>query len=310
MHDPHAADGGQQPHVHVLWSARTLDEHERNPAQFFTRYNRAHPEKGGAEKDERFHHFGSVKAFRTLYTDTMNLHLEAAGHMAWLHPDRLSNRGIDREPEPRLRPSDSHALKYEGRITERMQEVLNHRQARQPSATKERNNAHAYWEGRKAELGITRDMPMGEKLQCISAARAHTVRHAPERPGLNERRAQERALAQSVRGLARHVAALQRYARREERIEQWREPRTWQQELAAERVLAAGKAHGLPRDRYAEQMVARLERPVRAQEAVQQLRRLAQSLGQDEPQQGAALHIRLCDREEDRAREQDRGMGW
>jgi hypothetical protein len=79
MHDPRAADGGRQPHVHVLWSARTLDNHERSPEQFFTRYNRAHPQRGGAEKASTFHHFGSVKAFRTLYTDTMNLHLEAAG---------------------------------------------------------------------------------------------------------------------------------------------------------------------------------------------------------------------------------------
>jgi len=156
-----------------------------------------------------------------------------------------------------------------------MHEVLNHRRARQPSATQERQNAHAYWEGRKAELGITRDMPMGEKLQCLSAARAHTVRHAPARPGLHARRAQERALAQSVRGLARHVAALQRYARREERIEQRREPRTWQQELAAERGLAAGKAHGLPRDRHAEQMVARLERTARTSDVAQRLRGLA-----------------------------------
>jgi hypothetical protein len=57
-------------------------------------------------------------------------------------------------------------------------------------------------------------------------------------------------------------------------------------------------------------MVARLERTARTSDLAQRLRGLAQALTQDEPQPGAALHIRLCDREEERAREQDRGMDW
>ena len=62
-------------------------------------------------------------------------------------------------------------------------------------------------------------------------------------------------------------------------------------------------------DRQAEQMVAWLERTARTSDVAQQLRELAQALTQDEPQQGAALRITLFDREEERAREQDRGMG-
>jgi hypothetical protein len=310
FHCPRAADGGEQPHVHVIWSARTLDAHARSPEQFFTRYNRAHPERGGAEKAREFSHFGSVKAFRTMYTDIMNVHLEAAGHVARLHPDRLSDRGFDRIPEPRLAPSDSNALKYEGHITERMQQVLDHRQARQQYIPAERVQAREYWEERKAALGITRDMPLGAQLTHITQAREQAVHRAPARPTLAQLREQEQALAQRVTGLERHVQDLQQYARREQRIEQRRERRAWPEELAAERVLAAGKAHGLPRDRQAEQLVARLERTVQAQKAVQQLRRLAHTLGHDEPQQGAALRITLFDREEDREREQDRGISW
>jgi hypothetical protein len=310
MHDPRAADGGRQPHVHVLWSARTLDAHERSPEQFFTRYNRAHPEKGGAEKDARFHHFGSVKAFRTLYTDTMNLHLEAAGQVARLHPDRLSDRGFARTPEPRLTPADSNALKYDGRITDRMQDVLVHRQARQQHMPAELVQAHAYWEARKAELGITRDMPLVAQLTHIAQAREQAVRHAPTRPTLAHLRAQEQTLERGLRGLEQHVHDLQQYARREQRIEQRRERREWSGELAAERVLAAGKTYGLPRDRQAEQMVARLERTARTSAVAHHLRGLAQTLTQDEPQQGSALRIQLCDREEEREREQDRGISW
>jgi hypothetical protein len=296
--------------VHVLWSARTLDGIERNPEQFFRRSNATHPERGGAQKDPGLNHLGAVKAARVQYTDIMNIHLEAAGHVARLHPDRLSDRGIDRTPEPRLSIKDSNAYKLHGTVTERMQAVLDHRQYRQQYILQERVQARGYWEERKSALGITRDMPMAKKLTHIREARMHTISHAPERPTLAQLQAQERTLARSIRGLEQHVQDLQQYARREQRIEQRRERREWSGELAAERVLAAGKTYGLPRDRHAEQMVARLERTARTSDVAQQLRELAHTLKQDEPQPGAALRIKLFDREEDRAREQDRGMGW
>src|SRR6266446_4124444 len=122
LHDPPAADGGSQPHVHVLWSARTLDGIERPAEQFFTRYNRAHPERGGAEKARELGHFGAVKAARVLYTDVLNLHLERAGRDERLHPDRLTARGFERAPEPRLAPSDSNARKFKQVITPAMQQ--------------------------------------------------------------------------------------------------------------------------------------------------------------------------------------------
>ena len=205
VHDPHAADGGRQPHVHVLWSARTLDGIERNPAQFFRRYNAEHPARGGAQKDPAFNHMGAVKASRVLYTDVMNLHLEAAGHTARLHPDRLVDRGIDyRTPEPRLRLTDSNDYKYRGNVTERMQQVFEHRQERQQFVTRESLQTRMYWEGRKAELGMTRDLPMEVKLERISEARAQRVQHAPERPTLEQLREEERTFERSVTGLERH----------------------------------------------------------------------------------------------------------
>src|SRR5712664_201517 len=149
LHDPPAADGGSQPHVHVLWSARTLDAHDRTPDTYFKKYNRAHPERGGAEKAPDSYHFGSVKAARVLYTDVMNLHLERAGHEVRLHPDRLRDRGFARTPEPRLDPSDSNAFKFKHTITPAMQQVLAHRAARGPSAAAEQADAQRYWHQRR-----------------------------------------------------------------------------------------------------------------------------------------------------------------
>ena len=124
FHDPVALDGEQQPHLHLLISARRNDEYSRTPEQHFKRYNRVHPERGGAEKDPAFWHRGAVKATRVLISDVINLHLEAHGLDARVHPDTLESRGIARAPEPKLLPSESAAYRERGAVSATMQEVL------------------------------------------------------------------------------------------------------------------------------------------------------------------------------------------
>ena len=51
IHNPIAMDGKEQPHCHLMFSERLLDGIERDPDQFFKRYNSKNPEKGGAKKD-------------------------------------------------------------------------------------------------------------------------------------------------------------------------------------------------------------------------------------------------------------------
>lgn len=51
IHCPMGSDGLPNPHVHLMYSERTLDEHDRPREQFFKRYNSKHPERGGARKD-------------------------------------------------------------------------------------------------------------------------------------------------------------------------------------------------------------------------------------------------------------------
>lgn len=188
MHDPVAADGGRQPHVHVLWSSRTLDGIQRSPEQFFRRYNAAHPERGGAAKARAFSHFGAVKAARVHYTDVMNLHLERAGVATRLHPDRLEARGILREPEPRLSPADSQALKRDGMITDAMQRVLDHRQRYATAKATEQRLALAYWETRRQELGLAPAIDTTHSLSRIHEARVQRCLEAPEHKALAPRR--------------------------------------------------------------------------------------------------------------------------
>ncbi len=179
LHDARAADGGRNVHVHVLWSARTLDGLDRTEDQFFKRYNAAHPERGGARKDPEMNHMGAVKAARVQYVDIVNAHLEYGGYEARLHPDSLEARGIDRAPEPKLLPSDSNRLKYHSEVTERMQQVFDHRFARTQSAPAEMANAQQYWQERKMELDIITSMPMAEQLRHIAQARTQAITRTP-----------------------------------------------------------------------------------------------------------------------------------
>ena len=50
IHNPPALDGKDQPHVHLMFSERLIDGIERDPKQYFMRYNSKHPERGGAKK--------------------------------------------------------------------------------------------------------------------------------------------------------------------------------------------------------------------------------------------------------------------
>lgn len=170
----------EQPHLHLLISGRMKDAVSRTSAQHFKRYNAKDPTKGGARKDPALNHLRAVKAWRVTITDVVNLHLERAGRAARVHPDRLDARGIDRTPEPKLRPSESRAYRN-GTITPRMQEVLDVRAARLHTRATEEADARAYWVERKAELGLDETLDAPAQLARVGAAREAVRDHAPVR---------------------------------------------------------------------------------------------------------------------------------
>jgi len=182
FHDPTSLSGTtQQPHLHLLISARQTDEHERTPSQHFRRYNARHPAQGGARKDPAFRHKGAVKAWRVTISDVLNVHLERAGVEDRVHPDSLKTRGIDRYPEPKLLPSESRAYRDNGVVSPTMAEVLTIRAERQQTRATEQANAWAYWEERKGRLGLTDDMDMPAQLAAVRTARALVRDQAPMR---------------------------------------------------------------------------------------------------------------------------------
>jgi hypothetical protein len=102
IHTPKAAlDGGEQPHAHIMYSERKRDGIERDPDQYFKRYNGKAPERGGCQKDsagtrER------LEQTRELWAKVQNSHLERHGHQARVDHRSLAARGIEREPEKHI----------------------------------------------------------------------------------------------------------------------------------------------------------------------------------------------------------------
>lgn len=102
IHTPPAAlEGGVQPHAHIMYSERTRDGYERDPAQYFRRYHAAAPERGGCRKDSA----GTadrLAATRQRWAEVQNRHLARHGHAARVDHRSLQARGLDRRPERHL----------------------------------------------------------------------------------------------------------------------------------------------------------------------------------------------------------------
>ena len=114
IHRPKAADGLDQPHAHLMFSERRLDGIERDPEQYFKRYNAKAPEKGGARKGfgERpgqtltaAERKAELRDLRGRWESLTNAHLERAGVDARIDMRSYRAQGIERHPEKKQLPS-------------------------------------------------------------------------------------------------------------------------------------------------------------------------------------------------------------
>jgi MobA/MobL family protein len=181
MHESPASDGGTNPHVHVLFSSRTLDGVARDASQFFRRYHPEQPAQGGAQKDPWFRERRSVGASRQAWADVANWSLERAGVDARIDPRSLADRGIDRPPEPRVDPYHSTQAKYHHRLTPTWAHTLAAREARTPQHAQEQGHAQAAWEARKQALGLTAAMPQEAMMLRVTQGMQEARATRPER---------------------------------------------------------------------------------------------------------------------------------
>lgn len=295
IHDPPASDGGNQPHLHVLFSARITDGSSRSAATHFKLYQAKAPERGGAHKDPAMNHMGAVFAARQLYCDLMNLHLERHGHAARLNPHRLEARGIERSPEPRLKPSDSNARKHHGEITRRMADVERHRTARRPTDAAEQRQARHAWNARKRALGITPDTSHADALARMRAAREARASTPPDRGTPDQQERDIATLAAEAARLARLEAALRVERHIEDRLVAQGKDRPQDGKRRLVRLLAERTGGGLPRKVLPVSKSARIARATQ---------RLLQAQQGHEGHAGEALHVQLTEDETRRTHSQ------
>lgn len=123
IHTPRAMDGDEQPHAHIMFSERQIDGIDRDPAQYFKRYNGNNPALGGARKsfaplesdcdmstrrgEREAERAQLLQQLRARWEQTCNRHLEMAGEQARIDMRSYRDQGIDRTPEPKLLPSET-----------------------------------------------------------------------------------------------------------------------------------------------------------------------------------------------------------
>lgn len=102
IHCPLAADNKEQPHVHFMFSERTHDGIERCADQFFKRFNRKYPERGGAEKSNKNASWTdrkqALKDRRIRWQELCNLHLKQAGLEVRIDMRNYKERGLTQKP--------------------------------------------------------------------------------------------------------------------------------------------------------------------------------------------------------------------
>lgn len=102
IHCPLAADHKEQPHVHFMFSERTHDGIERGADQFFKRFNRKYPERGGAEKSNKNASWTDrkqvLKEQRMRWQELCNTHLKQAGLKVRIDMRNYKERGLTQKP--------------------------------------------------------------------------------------------------------------------------------------------------------------------------------------------------------------------
>lgn len=111
IHNPKAMDGLEQPHAHLMFNERLQDGIERDPQQYFKRYNSKTPEKGGAKKDNTGKDYQTrkdeIRDLRQRWEVMSNQHLERAGLDTRIDMRSYKDQGIEKDPEKKLLPSQA-----------------------------------------------------------------------------------------------------------------------------------------------------------------------------------------------------------
>lgn len=177
IHVPTAADGGEQPHVHLMFSERQVDGIDRDPEQYFKRYNAKHPERGGARKGygpsagqtlTKAERAAELKELRGRWEAMCNAHLERAGVEQRIDMRSHAERGTGLEPERKQLPSQ---WRGQGRA-----QVIEFRQARAELAEARQELARAVPDARAEVIHLEAERQRREQAKRERAAQQERQR--------------------------------------------------------------------------------------------------------------------------------------
>ena len=197
LHVPTAADGGEQPHFHLMFSERQVDGIVRDPEQYFKRYNAKAPEKGGARKGygpsagqtlTKAERAAELKELRGRWEAMCNAHLERAGVEQRIDMRSHAERGTGLEPERKQLPS---AWRGEGRA-----QVIEFRAARAEVAQAAAELRRAVPDTGAEIIHLEAERQRREQAQREARERAEREKAQQERQRLE--RMSSRELAQEI----------------------------------------------------------------------------------------------------------------
>jgi hypothetical protein len=111
IHAGHDSTGDEHnPHAHMMISERKNDGIDRTPEQWFSRFNRADPSKGGAEKTRAIHGRAWMEHARERWADLTNKTLERLGREERVDHRSYARQGVKASPGRHFGPAAAHML--------------------------------------------------------------------------------------------------------------------------------------------------------------------------------------------------------
>ena len=328
IHAGRASDGGEQPHVHLMFSDRQLDRIERGPEQFFKRYNAKNPERGGAKKFS----YGADKAeaalayegIRERWATVQNRALEAAGVEARVDHRSLKDQGVlDREPQVHRGPAVS-GIEARGEVShigERQREQVRARSAARAMVVEEvrvveREEVVAERLAVRERRDLAKEVTGEARESVLSLVEADRREQLQRVQALADRRV-ERRQKLSLGGRLKDKLVSQARALRDriglelKRVREWVRERFQSQSVISRKELEAGKAgFRADYDRYKAEEATRAQaleegrERYRQQKAAERVQEQARARQKDLEREREAEHRRSLEK----GHEQDGGL--
>lgn len=219
IHVPKAADGGDQPHVHLMFSERRQDGISRDPETYFKRYNSKNPERGGCRKGygeqagqklSRGERAAELKRTRERWADICNKHLELAGREERIDMRSYKDQGVKKSPERKQLPSQWRSGKGK-------EAVLTFREAREAAKAERAKAAGELREdleaiaGQRRASGAFERMPLNKLREWVATNRPASLdERVSQDPHVREAVGRHISADQSARALEAELASLNR----------------------------------------------------------------------------------------------------